>query len=454
MTATARGLAARARSSLRGDLLRSVVKNTSARALAIVGLTLATVVVARVGGPEDVGAYALLRMIPGLVGVMAVAGLPGAMAFFLAEPRRDRSGLWPTVFLVLAGGAVLGSVGWVLISPAIARLFFPQDSTLVVAAAGLTVATQLLLTVGKTSLQGLEDRRGGDIVIAAEEIAFLPCYLLPLLLGVQGTIAIVVGLALADVVVAVEAWRRVGHRLGWRWHPAALSARRGARPDRQLVGELVRYGLRGQVGGVITLLNLRVDFAILGAMAGPAVLGTYAVASKYAELLRMPGTALTWVCYPQLAAADQDRAARTARRLVVPTTAAIALAAVPLWLLAEPLTRLLYGSEFDAAVAPSQVLLIGMLLAGAAGVASGYLYGRGRPGLNSLAMGLGLLVTIGLDLVLIPRFGAMGAAAASTTAYLLVDATLVLLLFRLTARHRPHDLNPEGAPRTAVGVSP
>ena len=36
-------------------------------------------------------------------------------------------------------------------------------------------------------------------------------------------------------------------------------------------------------------------------MAGPAVLGTYAVASKYAELLRLPGTALTWVFYPQLA---------------------------------------------------------------------------------------------------------------------------------------------------------
>ena len=85
-----------------------------------------------------------------------------------------------------------------------------------ITAAGATVATQLLLTLGKTALQGLEDRRGGDVVIAAEELAFLPCYLLPLLAGFRGVAAIVIGLGLADLVVAVEAWRRVSRRVGWR----------------------------------------------------------------------------------------------------------------------------------------------------------------------------------------------------------------------------------------------
>ena len=56
--------------------------------------------------------------------------------------------------------------------------------------------------------------------------------------------------------------------------------------------------MRGQLGGMLTLLNLRLDFAILGALAGPAVLGVYAVASKYAELLRLPGLAVTYVLLP------------------------------------------------------------------------------------------------------------------------------------------------------------
>lgn len=419
------------RSALRSDTLRRVLSNSSARVLALVGLAVATVVVARIGGPSAVGSYALLRMLPGLVGVLCVAGLPGAMAYYLAEPRRSLPRLWPTVFALLGAGAVLGTLVWFVAAPLVASTFFPEETTLLIAAAGITVATQLLLTLGKTALQGLEDRRGADTVIAAEELSFLPFYLVALALGMSGTAAIIIGLALADVAVAADAWRRVRRQLGGsrREHPVH---RRWA-PDLALARSVVSYGLRGQVGGFMTLLNLRLDFVILGAMAGPAVLGTYAVASKYAELLKLPGTALTWVSYPRLAGLGERAAALHARRLLRPAVVGIVLAAVPMMLLAAPVTNLLYGSAFDSAVRPAQVLLVGMLLGGAAGVASGYLYGRGRPGLNSLVMGLGLVVTVVLDLLLIPRYGALGAAVASTTAYLVTDALLVGLLLRLSA---------------------
>ncbi|MDX6235529.1 MAG: hypothetical protein QOG10_344 [Kribbellaceae bacterium] len=434
-----------------GELFRTVLANCSARGLAIVGLTLATVLVARVGGPAAVGEYALLRMLPGLVGVLCVVGLPGALAYFLAAPRRDLPRLWPTLIAIGFAGALLGTLVWMAAAPLLAKAFFPHESQVMIALAGLTVPTQLLLTLGKTALQGLEDRRGGDVVIAAEELAFLPCYVLPLLAGMHGVAAIVVGLGLADLVVAVEAWRRVSRRLGW----TRLGLARGdrgwwGRPDRAVGGRVASYGLRGQVGGLITLLNLRLDFAILGAMAGPAVLGTYAVASKYAELLRLPGTALTWVCYPRLASVSETEAARTARRMIRPALIGIALAAIPVALLTSPVMRLLYGAQFGPAVDPARVLLAGMLLAGASGVASAYLYGRGSPGLNSIVLGIGLVITVILDLVLIPRFGALGAAAASTAAYLGTDCVLVGLLLRLSGRARPRDST---APAQATGVT-
>jgi len=435
-----------------GDLVRSVLANCSARGLAILGLALATILVARVGGPSAVGEYALLRMLPGLVGVLSVAGLPGALAYFLAAPCRDTPRLWPTLVAIAAAGAVTGTALWVAATPVLSAMFFPHSSWLVVAGAAVTVPTQLMLTVGKTALQGLEDRRGGDLVIAAEELIFLPCYLIPLASGLHGIAALVAGLALADLVVAVEAWRRVAHRLGWRRLGLSGSGRGWfGRPDRTLGRRVASYGLRGQVGGLITLLNLRLDFAVLGAMAGPAVLGAYAVASKYAELLRLPGTALTWVTYPRLAGLDPTEAARRARRMIRPAVLAVLLAAVPLALLADPVMRLLYGDQFAPAIAPAQVLLAGMLLGGASGVASGYLYGRGSPGVNSLVLGLGLGVTVVLDLLLIPRHGAMGAAIASTAAYLCTDAVLVGVLVRLSARPEPP--GPDPSPTAAAGVS-
>lgn len=415
------------------DLVRRVVTNCSARVVAIAGLAVATIVVARVGGPAAVGTYALMRMLPGLVGVVCVGGLPGALAYFLAAPRRTTPRLWSTILLLTALGSALGVAAWCLGTPLLHRVFFRTESGWVVLAASATVASQLALTVGKTALQGLDDRRAGDVVIGAEEVAFLPCYAAPLLVGITGTPAILVGLGLADLCVAVLAWGAVRRDLRLlRGLSTTGHVLRDGRPDRRLAVTIVGYGTRGQVGGLLTLLNLRLDFAILGALAGPALLGTYAVASKFAELLRLPGTALTWVSYPQLASSPEAAAAQRARRLVRPALAGVCLAALPLFLLVGPVTTLLYGARFAAAVPQARVLLAGMLLGGAAGVASGYLYSRGRPGLNSIGIGVGVVLTVVLDATLIPTHGAMGAAVASTIAYLVSDGVLVAMLLRLT----------------------
>jgi O-antigen/teichoic acid export membrane protein len=444
-------LARRPRRSSPRALTRTLAANCTARVLAIVGVSLASILVARVGGPEAVGTYALLRILPGLLGVLCVLGLPGSMSYFLGPAHRDDPRLWPTVMTILAGGSVLALLVWLALAHTLQKTFFDGDTTAVIALGGAAVVTQLVLTVSKTSLQGLGDRRGGDVVIAAEELAFLPAYAAALAVGVSGTLAMVVGLVLADVVVAVDGWRRVARNLGWRRLGVARAPRGWwGRPRPRLAAEITIFGSKGQLGGMMTLLNLRLDFAILGALAGPAVLGAYAVASKYAEILRLPGTALTWVTYPEFAGMPADRALARARRMVAPALLCFTIAVGPLLLLAGPVIGLLYGSDFQDAVTPARILLLGMLLGGAAGVASGFLYGRGRPGRNSLALALGLVVTTVLDVLLIPRFGAVGAAYASTIAYLVSDGALTLMLLR--HRSGPRAL-PAGEPCASPAAS-
>lgn len=410
---------------------RQVLANSAARGLALLGVSLAAILVARLGGPEAVGSYALLRILPGVVGVVAVAGLPGALAWFLAPERRGRPGLWPTIAAILAVGSVLGTLAWLLLTPVVQRLFFPADRLLVVAAAGVLVATQLLLTVAKTALQGLEEHRQADVVIAAEELAFLPCFALLLLWRGPDTLLQLIALAAADLLVAGYAWRRVAGSLGWRGLGWARAPRgwRGA-PRARLAGEVVGYGVRGQTGGLLLLANARLDFVLLAALAGPATLGLYAVAAKYAEITRLPALALTWVSYPRFAATTSAEAGSEARRWLPLALAAVGVLVVPFLLAAPWVLELLYGARFADAAGPARILLLGMLLAGGAGLATGFLYGRGRPGRNSLAVLVGLVVTVVLDLLLIPRFGAVGAAWASTASYLLTDALLIAMLLR------------------------
>jgi O-antigen/teichoic acid export membrane protein len=195
---------------------------------------------------------------------------------------------------------------------------------------------------------------------------------------------------------------------------------------------MTSYGIRGQIGGVMLLLNLRLDFAILGALAGAEVLGTYAIASKFAELLKLPGMAFTYVLYPRFTREGAQTAAATTREIMPRATVSTMLAAIPLALAAGTLLPIIYGEEFRAAVVPAYILILGLAPEGLAGVTTAFLYGSGHPGLNSLAMGIGVAVTVALDLLLIPRFGATGAAIASSAAYLTTTAVLTVCYVLVT----------------------
>jgi O-antigen/teichoic acid export membrane protein len=410
-----------------GELASNVV----ARLGALFSLALATLLVARLGGPAAVGVYALLRVLPSLAGVVLSAGLPGAVTYFLAGAGGTDRRLPSTILsMALVGGAV-GAALWAVGSPFLARVFFPELTVGLVAWAGFTVPTQLQVATVKSFCQGSGDMRGANLVILLEEFTFLPAYVALLIVGVRGNVAIIAGLILADVVTFAWTWSRIVRRGGFR---------EAGPPSWALTRTIASYGTRAQIGGVLTLLNLRLDFAILGAIAGPAVLGTYAIASKFAELLKILPMALTYVLYPKYSGETRSVAAAHARYLLPRAGILVASAAVPLWVAATYLLPLIYGDRFRPAIEPAHILLIGLAAEGVAGVITAFLYGIGQPGLNSFAMGAGVLVTVVLDLLLIPRFGAIGASVASSAAYLSSTVVLVAFFFRLTRSDRvgPH----------------
>ncbi len=413
---------------LRGETARSVLGNVGARVVALLSVALVTVLVARVGGAGDVGLLALMRVLPGLVGVVASSGLPGTMGFFVAGADSDHPGLWPTTTVLMVAGGALGTGAWLLITPLVHDHLMSTTTTLVVLATGATVATQLPVAVGKSCLQALGDPRGSNVVTAAEEAVFVPAFLGLWGLGMSGGPLLVAALLLADVVVAAYAWVRIARRVRER------GGRLAGRPDLGLARRMAAFGARSQVGGILNLLNLRLDVVVLGALTGPAQVGVYVVASKYAELLRLPGLALTWVTYPQFAArrgGGWDHGWLRVGRLLALGAAAAALVASS----AALVLPLAYGELFRDAVWPAVWISLGLVLEPAAGVGSGFLLGTGRPGLGSLVLGGGFVVTLVLDLLLIPRHGSLGAAWASAVAYLVTDVLLVVAWRRLARGH-------------------
>ena len=411
----------------------AIVGNFVARIGALASLTLASFIVARLGGPPAVGILVLFRVLPWLVGVLLSGGLFGAAPYFLARPASDAR-LPSTLFTIAAVSGAMGGALWAAASPLLRETFFPNISLGVVALAGITVLTQNLESTAKACSQGTTDFVGSNRIIVLEEFLFIPAYLLLLAVGVRETVAIVPAMAIGDLCTAGQGWARLARRRFFR---------NAGRPSLAIAGRLYSYGIRAQVGSVILLVNARLDFAIVGALVGPAALGVYAVASRYAELLRLPGLAVNYVLYPTYAGVDGKVAARDARRMLITLAWIPAAAALPLAVAAPILLPLVFGEAFRAAVVPTWILLFGLSAVGVTGIVSAFLYGAGRPGLNSLGLTSGLVVTVILDVLLIPRFEVLGAAVASCAAYLTTSLVLLLCFVKVARSYeRPASSTP------------
>ncbi|GAA2423391.1 hypothetical protein GCM10010191_39220 [Actinomadura vinacea] len=406
--------------TITGRIARLMAGNMAGRVGALASLGIATIMVARIGGPELVGAFTLVRILPGLVCHLSNAGLPAAAPYFLAGTdgagrEYDQSAVRPTLAWLTVAGALAGAVGWLAFSPLIHLAFFQSFGFWVALAATVPVFTQGFVSVGKGLLQGTDDLRGASLAIAVEEFVFLPIYLV-ILIGWYGPGALVTGLVLADVAAA--AWiivrlARRGFFKGW------------GRPDLRLGRTIAGYGLRGYLGQLIDLLQLRFDMALLGALAGPKVLGVYTVASKFAELVQLPGLALNYVLYPDFARDDRAEATRRTRRMILPALGVSALAALPLALIAGTALPRVFGEVFGDAVVPTYIRLAGVVTFGVTGLVMAYLYGVGRPGAASTGQAIGLVAVVLAGVYLIPRYDAAGAATATAVSFV---ATTVALL--------------------------
>jgi O-antigen/teichoic acid export membrane protein len=409
----------------------AISANLVARIGALAALWVASLLVARTGGPAAVGTLALLRVLPWFTGLLLSCGLYGAAPYFLSGPCRAEPRYRSTLIAMAVAAGVVGAALWAAASPLIGPALLQELSPMLVLAAGIMVPTQLLETAAKACSQGFDDLAGSNRIIVLEELLFVPFYGLLVAAGASPYVAMIVALPLGDVCNATQGWIRLWRRGYFRG---------AGRPSPRLARNVAAYGTRAELNSVTLLLNGRLDFIIVTALVGPAALGIYAVASRIAELLRLPALAINYVLYPAYARLSRPAAVVEARTALRRTWWVPAALAVPVAAAAPVVLPLVYGPAFRAAIIPTWILLVGMAGGSVYGVLSAFLSGIGRPGLTSIAQAAGLVVTVALDLTLIPHLGITGAATASTFAYL-TTAGVLFACFRMTTRsrgrHRP-----------------
>jgi len=156
-----------------------------------------------------------------------------------------------------------------------------------------------------------------------------------------------------------------------------------------------------------------------------------------AEMLWYLPNSVGFVIFPKAAATRAEEMNRFTPRIFRLTLGLTALGAVALALLGRFLIDLVYTSAFASAYVPLLALLPGVVLLGGAKVLTNEIAGRGYLQYNSINSGIALVLTIILDLVLIPRYGVLGAAIASSIAYTTIFFTAIAFYRTVSRRVAP-----------------
>ncbi len=388
-----------------------------ARAAGSAGFFTAVLILARSLGPTGRGTIAFITVSALVIARLAGFGM-GAATTVLASRRMEARGalLANLILFVLTSALIVGSLGFaVLLSLAGQRpegIGGPELAILV--GAGAAIA---LVEAGGAFLLGC-----GRVQRLALLTATMT-WVYPLLLGI---VWVVDGLT---VTRAALVWLTAETIVALVLLSQSARAAGIAAPRPRLLLESMHFGVRAWAGSLARLLNFRTDQIILGFLASEATLGIYAVAVNASEALLYLPAATATALLPIAARADPhvqvEQALRAFRSTVLVTTGLVLVAAV----LGPLLLPVLFGSAYDASVEPFLLLLPGAFGFAATAIFSSALMASSSPGRSSLGPFVSLVVGIGLDLLLIPRFGASGAAAAASVAFL-AGGYVALVMFR------------------------
>ncbi len=360
-------------------------------------------ILARALGPSGRGELAALLTPIAVASYVASLGLPDAATYLVAGRRQHaRRVVAAALTLVVPAAIVAISVLWV-VAPWLLDSY-PQGVKILRIGA-LALVPMIALDVARGALFG-EGRFGAvnfeQLVYSTARLALVAIMAAAGALTVVRALAIHVGAGLAAgviVIVAVTAGRAGKER---------------AEPTPALVGDMARFGLRGWGGTVATTINVRLDQALLVTLVGSAQLGYYAVAVAVAELPRLLFEAIRTVLLPEAAARKDPLVVARAARVAVLLSSSMAAVGV---VTAPLVIRLAFGDEFAPATPLVRVLFVASVPLATTFVIGVGLTALGRPGRHSLANVVSVPVTVGGLILLVPRFGTLGAALTSFLAY-------------------------------------
>jgi O-antigen/teichoic acid export membrane protein len=409
-------------------------QNIAAAAVAA-GLGIAlSVVVARSFSEEETGLYFAATSVVLLVATVARLGTSIGLVYWVARLRElgREAELGPLVRLALRPVlllSVLGAVALFAAAPTISDVLLDGSETGAEMVRVLALATPAIVVFD--SLLGATRGLGTMAPTAVLDRVGRPIAQLGLTVAaaVMGSIvAVTAAWALPYLALAVVTAIWLGRR----------SRSAGAVVDPALRRDFWTFTWPRAITSVVQQARQRFDIVLVSAISGPAEAALYAIATRFLVVGQLTNSALAMAAQPQVASLSATDRRESISVVYRSTTTWIILLNGPLYIgvaIFSPLLLSIFGEAYTSAWPVTVTLCVAAFLGNASGMVDVVLSMTGRTG-ATLANSLGALFTqVFLIVVLVPTWGALGAAIAWGASIVVINALSVVQLARADGIH-------------------
>lgn len=382
-----------------------------------------TVLVTRETGAQGKGMYTLIALTVSITTLVCGLGISWASIYYIGRgsyPIAEAAGTVTTASLVSA----------VVATGIVAAVFALFRNTYFHELNGTQIAIALIVTPLAQLSTGL-----GSVLLGLNRVAQ---YAAVNLVQVLVTLVLQSSLAIAGrltATTAIGAWS-IGTAAALVLFAILVGSRTSFWPrfNREIVRGYLSYGIKGYVANVMTLLNYRLDSLIVNGLIGVAQLGIYSISVAMAELLWNAANSISLVMFPHISGLSREEANRLTPIVARNTLMLTLIGAIGMFVLGREVILVVLGPAMLPAVIPLWLLLPGIVTLSAGKVIASYLSGIGKPIWATYISGSNVILTIVLDLVLIPRYGITGAAIASSIVYTSATVLSAIVFVRESGR--------------------
>jgi stage V sporulation protein B len=387
-------------------ILRKGLLTTLIQLFQLVAVVGSTILVTRVTGAHGRGVYTLVVSWANLAAMITALGISWAGIYYIGKqlfPLADVTSTLLTVSIVTAGVAMSGIAAAYLLFQ---HTYFRDVSP-----------TQALIMLAITAFYQLATTSASIVLGTNRPIHYAGLSLIQLGMGlvIQGILAIAGSLTATSALVAVAIGASTSAIFGLVLVGREVPLRLGF--DAKILGSFFNFGVRGYAANLMMFLNYRLDALIVNGLAGVTSLGYYSIATAMAESLWYGVNGFAFLMFPHVSSLERKEANRITPVVCRNAVFMTLVGALVMFAVSRQVILIVFGSGMMPALYPLWLLLPGIVTLAGAKVISSYLSGIGKPIYSTYIAAGTVILTIALDLVLIPRYGISGAAAASSIVY-------------------------------------